>query len=147
MYLDGVAVPVTPSKIDVKIANQNKTLNLIDGSEINILNEAGLSKVSFPLLLPNVAYPFATGGQKAQYYLNHLERLKTSKQPFQWILNRSLPTGRTLFFTNMTVALEDYQITDDAGAGFDITVKVNLKQYKSYGTKTVKIQQIGRAHV
>ena len=140
MYLDGVAVPVTPSKIDVKIANQNKTLNLIDGSEINILNEAGLSKVSFSLLLPNVAYPFATGGQKAQYYLNHLERLKTSKQPFQWILNRSLPTGRTLFFTNMTVALEDYQITDDAGAGFDITVKVNLKQYKSYGTKTVKIQ-------
>ena len=66
MYLDGVAVPVTPSKIDVKIANQNKTLNLIDGSEINILNEAGLSKVSFSLLLPNVAYPFATGGQNQQ---------------------------------------------------------------------------------
>lgn len=147
MYLDGVAVPVTPSKIDVKVANQNETLNLIDGSEINILKEPGLSKISFSLLLPNVAYPFATGGQKAQYYLNHLERLKTGKQPFQWILNRSLPTGKTLFFTNLTVTLEDYQITDDAGTGFDITVKVNLKQYKSYGTKTVKLQDDNTATV
>ena len=36
MYMDGVAMPITPSKVEMKIANQNKTLNLIDGAEINI---------------------------------------------------------------------------------------------------------------
>lgn len=51
MYLDGVAMPITPSKVEVKIANQNSSLNLIDGTEINILKEPGLSKVSFELLL------------------------------------------------------------------------------------------------
>ena len=51
-----------------------------------------------------------------------------------------MPTGRRLFYTNLTVGMEDYQITDDAEEGFDITVTVSLKQYRHYGTKTVTIQ-------
>lgn len=141
MYLDGVLMPITPSKVKVKINNQNDTLTLINGDEINILKEPGLTDVSFDLLLPQVSYPFTNGGaQSADYYLSLFERLKTSKEPFQFILNRSMPTGRRLFYTNLTVGMEDYQITDDAEEGFDITVTVSLKQYRHYGTKTVTIQ-------
>lgn len=141
MYLDGVIMPITPSKVKVKINNQNETLTLINGEEINILKEAGLTDVSFDLLLPQVSYPFTNGGaQSADYYLSLFERLKTSKQPFQFILNRSMPSGKRLFYTNLTVGMEDYQITDDAEEGFDITVTVSLKQYRHYGTKTVTIQ-------
>ena len=99
-----------------------------------------MSKVSFELLLPYVSYPFAKGAQRADYYLSLFERLKTGKKSFQWILSRSMPKGKRLFDTNLTVGLEDYQITDDVDAGFDITVKINLKQWKSYGTKTVTIK-------
>ena len=141
MYLDGVAMPITPSKVKVKINNQNETLTLINGEEINILKAAGLTDVSFDLLLPQVSYPFTNGGaQPADYYLSLFERLKTSKEPFQWILNRSMPSGKRLFYTNLTVGMEDYQITDDAEEGFDITVTVSLKQYRHYGTKTVTVQ-------
>lgn len=141
MYLDGVLMPITPSKVKVKINNQNETLTLINGEEINILKAAGLSDVSFDLLLPQVPYPFTNGGaQPADYYLSLLERLKTAKEPFQWILNREKPNGSRLFYTNLTVGMEDYQITDDAEEGFDITVTVSLKQYRHYGTKTVTIQ-------
>lgn len=141
MYLGGVLMPITPSKVKMKINNQNETLTLINGEEINILKEPGLTDVSFDLLLPQVSYPFTNGGaQSADYYLSLFERLKTSKQPFQFILNRSMPTGRRLFYTNLTVGMEDYQITDDAEEGFDITVTVSLKQYRHYGTKTVTIQ-------
>ena len=121
MYLDGVLMPITPSKVKVKINNQNDTLTLINGEEINILKEPGLTDVSFDLLLPQVSYPFTNGGaQSADYYLSLFERLKTSKQPFQFILNRSMPSGRRLFYTNLTVGMEDYQITDDAEEGFDL---------------------------
>lgn len=141
MYLGGVLMPITPSKVKVKINNQNETLTLINGEEINILKEPGLTDVSFDLLLPQVSYPFTNGeAQSADYYLSLFERLKTSKQPFQWILNRSRPNGRVLFYTNLTVGMEDYQITDDAEEGFDISVTVSLKQYRHYGTKTVTIQ-------
>lgn len=141
MYLDGVLMPITPSKVKVKINNQNETLTLISGEEINILKAAGLTDVSFDLLLPQVPYPFTNGGaQPADYYLSLFERLKTAKEPFQWILNREKPNGSWLFYTNLTVGMEDYQITDDAEEGFDITVTVSLKQYRHYGTKTVTIQ-------
>lgn len=142
MYLDGVLMPITPSKVKVKINNQNETLTLISGEEINILKAAGLTDVSFDLLLPQVPYPFTNGGaQPADYYLSLFERLKTAKEPFQWILNREKPNGGMFFYTNLTVGMENYEITDDAGAGFDVKVKVNLKQYKAYGTKTVTIKQ------
>ena len=141
MYLGGVLMPITPSKVTVKINNQNKTMTLINGEEINILKAAGLSDVSFELLLPQVSYPFTNGGaQSASYYLSLFERLKTSKEPFQWILNRQRPNGGMFHYTNLTVGLETYEITDDAGEGFDMKVKINLKQYRAYGTKTVTVQ-------
>ena len=45
MYLDGVLMTITPSKVTVKINNQNKTMTLINGEEINILKAAALSAV------------------------------------------------------------------------------------------------------
>lgn len=144
MYLAGVLMPITPAKVKMKIGNQNQTLTLIGGEEINILRSAALTNVSFDLLLPQVPYPFTNGNpQSADYYLGLLERLKTSKKPFQWILNRQRPSGKPLFYTNLTVSLEDYQITDDVAEGFDLMVSVSLKQYRSYGTKTVSMQRAG----
>lgn len=138
MYLDGVLMPITPSKVTVKINNQNKTTTLINGAEINMLKTAGLTDISFELLLPQVAYPFAnSGAQNASYYLSLFERLKINKKPFQWILNRQKPNGGMFFYTNLTVSMENYEIVDDVENGFDVKVKVSLKQYKTYGTKTV----------
>jgi len=140
MYIGGILMPLTPSKVKVKINNQNKTLTLISGEEINLLKEAALTNVSFDLVLPQVPYPFTNGGaQSADYYLALFERLKKSKEPFQWILNRSRPDKGAFFYSNLTVGLEDYQIIDDAKEGIDIGVSVELKQFRAFGTKKVEI--------
>lgn len=143
MYLDGVLMPVTPSQVKVKINNQNKTMTLIGGEEINLLKSPSLSDISFSLLFPQVTYPFTNGtAQPADYYLSKLERLKNAKQPFQWLLSRVRPNGEILYDSNMSVCLEEYEMVDDAENGFDITVSVNLKQYRYYGTKTVQLQPV-----
>ena len=88
-YMDDMLLPVTPGAMTLKVANQNKTVTLINEGEINILKLPGLSKISFNALLPNRQYPFAqySGGfQDAQYYLSKLETLKTSCQPFQFFI-------------------------------------------------------------
>ena len=36
-YLDGVQLPVTPSKLETKIKNNNKTINLINEGDVNVL--------------------------------------------------------------------------------------------------------------
>ena len=141
-YLDKVLLPVAPEKLQLKINNNNKTLTLINNGEINILKDAKLTDISFEILLPNSKYPFAMykdGFKKPIYYLDKLEKLKISKKPFQFIVSRKMPTNAVLFDTNMQVSLEDYKITEEAKQGFDIKVSVNLKQYKQYSTKTMKI--------
>ena len=134
LYLDGVLFPVAPSKVTVKINNQNETVTLINEGEANILKAAGLSDVEFDLLLPNTEYPFALYPEKfrnAKFYLDKLEELKLQKKSFQYIMTRAFPNDKKLFHTNMTVSLEDYSIVDDVGEGFDTTVKIKLKQYLS----------------
>jgi LysM repeat protein len=150
MYLGEMLCPITPSKIDTKIKGQNKTLTLINDGEINILKSPGLTDVSFDLLLPNVEYPksiavYESEFKNAKYYLDELEKLKIEKKPFFYKVIRTFPNGTPLFDTEMKVSLEDYSIKEDAKQGFDVVVSVKLKQYKDYGTKTMKIDTTNTA--
>lgn len=141
-YIGKILCPVTPSQLQLKIGNNNKKVTLINEGQVNILKQAGLTDISFSLLLPNVKYPFATyksGFKNAKYFLDELEKLKVDRKPFQFIVTRLLPNGQMLFDTNMKVSLESYDIKEDAKQGFDVTVSVKLKQYKEYGTKVCNI--------
>lgn len=144
LYLGKMLMPITPSKIQMAIDNQNKTITLINDGEINLLKAAGLTTIKFTLLIPQVSYPFARYGGNgfigAENYLNYFEQLKTAKEPFQFIVSRCLPTGKLLFDTNITVSLEDYTITEEAKNGFDLEVSVTLKQYKHFATKTISVE-------
>lgn len=141
-YLDKCLLPVTPSKLEVKFSNANHTMTLINEGEINVLKQAGLTDVEFTCEIPQVNYPSAVykdGFRGADYFLEYFESLKSSRVPFQFIVCRRLPDSRKLFGTNLRVTLEDYKITEDAGNGFDLSVKIRLKQWRDYGTRTVNI--------
>lgn len=141
-YMDKMLLPITPSKINIKIKNQNKTFNLINDGEINILKSAGLSEIDFEATLPNVKYPFAvykSGFITANHFLNQLELLKTNKKPFQFIITRLFPNGKSLYSTNIKVSLEDYTIKEDSKQGLDVIVSIKLKQYKDFSTKTCNV--------
>lgn len=142
-YMDKTLLPVTPEKLQLKISNANKTVTLINEGEINILKKAGLTDIEFECAIPQVKHPYAVykaGFKGADYFLGQFEELKTSGAPFQFIVCRRLPGGGRLFNTNIKVSLEDYKITEAAGQGFDVKVKVKLKQWREYGTKTINIQ-------
>lgn len=143
VYLDKCLLPVTPEKIMLKVKNGNKTITLMNEGEVNVLKNAKLSEVEFTCELPNTkGYPFAVykGGYLAvDHFLSEFERLKSSKKPFQFIVAREKPDGKRFYSTNLKVSLEDYSIEESAKNGFDVKVKIKLKQYREYGTKTVKI--------
>ena len=58
-YLGNVLLPIPPSKLELKISNNNKTYDLINYSQINVLKNPGLSSLEFEVVLPNTKYPFA----------------------------------------------------------------------------------------
>ena len=142
-YLKSLLLPVAPSQLKISVNNNNSTYILIDEGQINILKKAKLTDIEFECLIPQVQYPFAiyTGGFRgASYFLDYFEKLKTDQAPFQFIVSRVMPNGKVLFSTNMKVSMEDYKITEAVKEGFDLTVKIKLKQYRDHSTKTCQVK-------
>ena len=142
-YLKKCLLPIAPEKLQVDINNANDTITLMNEGEINILKTAGLTDIEFECRIPQTQYPFAayqSGFKGASYFLDYFENLKVDKKPFQFIVSRTMPSGKVLFSTNIKVSLEDYKITEQASEGFDLIVKMKLKQYRDYGTKTINIR-------
>ncbi|WP_313803253.1 LysM domain-containing protein [Cytobacillus sp.] len=141
---DDLLFPIPPSKLDMKIKNNNTTITLINEGEVNLLKKAGLTEISFEVLLPNVKYPFAVypdGFQPATFYLDKLEKLKIERKPFHFIVSRLKTSGDLLFDNDIKVSLEEYTIKESAEQGFDVVVSIQLKQYREYGTKVVEIKK------
>jgi hypothetical protein len=155
VYLGQTRFPVTPSKLEMKIKGENKTATLINDGEINFLKLPGLTEISVDFLLPMYGYAWAEytdGFQAPDHYLSILEKLKTegikdpAKGTTQFIVSRMSPAGDFLFDTDIKVTVEDYSIKESADEGQDFTVSVKLKQWKDYGTKTVKVDMPTPAH-
>ena len=137
-FIGDVPLPVTPSKLQIKTKNQNKTINLINEGEVNLLKSPGLREITFNAMIPQVKYPFAyynLGFLNASFFLQHFEKLKADKKPFQFIVIRILPRGLPTFTTNIKVGFEDYTVLEDAKNGQDLLVNIKLKEYKNFGTK------------
>ncbi len=154
-YLDGVVLPITPSKLDIKYPNKNKTFELINGQEINIIKKNGLADITFSAMLPNSYYPFTNKVNnttlnpkdnknffKAEYYLSIIKKLKKEQKPFNFKVIRM--AGKTMLQdTNLKVTLEDFSISEEAKEGFDVVVKISLKEFFEIPKSNIKITEDG----
>lgn len=139
-------LPVTPSALNIRTPSKNTTVTLINDGEINILKEQGLREISFEFLLPQVKYPFSNysiSNYTATTFIPLLNELKKSKKPFQFIVTRMNPRGKVLFFTNITCQVEDFEYDEDADSlGLDVLCNITLKEWKYYGTKSIKLTNL-----
>ena len=145
-YMDSLLLPIAPSKVTIKVNNTNKTMELINGGEINFLRTPGLSLLSLQFSIPQVKYPFAQyvdGFQTADIFINKLKELKADKKTFKFNIFRTMPQGKILFNDALVVSIEDYTLTEDALDGFDITADVTLKVYPK--ENTIAYQTIKKA--
>jgi nucleoid-associated protein YgaU len=143
-YLDKILLPIAPAKMELKVNNKNKTMDLINQGEVNILKKAGLSDITFEARIPHNKYPFAIykdGFKDAKYFIEEIEKLKLNNKPFQFIVSRTSPRGTILFHTNIKVSLEEYSILEEAEDNSDITIPIKLKQYKDYASKKIVVSK------
>lgn len=144
-YIEKVAFPVTPSKYKLTINGNNKTVTLIDGSEINLIKPSGLSEISFDLRLPWLdGMPYADYKDEfhsADYYITLLKIWKTNKKPVKLKIIRQVDKRKQFEQLSMRVAIEDYEIKEDTEEGFDVIVTLKLKQCPAYGAQKVKVKK------
>ena len=136
VFLDDMELPIAPKQIQIKINGKNKTVTLVNESEINILKKAGLTNVSFQIRIPHNPLPFSNNLQPVSYYLNKLELMKVNQKPFQFTVVRP-----GMYNTNLTVSLEDYRINEDASNGAMTIIDVELKEFRDYGDIKSKIEE------
>ena len=142
MSLHGMLLPLMPGKIKFTYPGKNETVDLINGGEINLIKETGLTEVSFEFYIPQVRYPFAVYRdnvfQPATYYLDRLEEMKKMRSPFKLKIIRKLHDKTALFNTTLYVTLEKYEVEEDTDNGTDLLVSVELKQYREFGAQELK---------
>lgn len=144
LYIARTQFPVPPEKIEYTHNGKNETVTLIDGGEINLIKKFGLTDVKFDLLLPTVPYDFAVypngSFRDADYYTELIEYLAVCESFFQLDIYKEMPDGTQLKHFEMSVTLEKYKITEDAGEyGLDKILSLELKQFRNYGIKILQL--------
>lgn len=145
VYLGDILCPVAPEKITVNFANKCSVVSLADGGEINIPGGAALHEINFSLLLPNSKYPFAvykSGFKPAAFFLQKLKQMLDEKTPFQFIVVRRTEGGSVLGYSNIKCLLESFQVCEDAGCGYDVVVKIKLREYRNFAVKKLDINSV-----
>lgn len=137
---DVLTFPITPSELSIKVGSKNKVITLIGEGDINILKSPSLIEVEFEARFPMRKYPYSREVSSFEEYFNKFKELKEDKKSFRFIVARTTPNGSRTWDTNLLMALEDFELTEDADEGDDVLISFKLKQYKEYGVKTVKVE-------
>lgn len=127
--------PVTPSELSIKVGSKNKVVTLISEGDINILKSPSLIEIEFEARFPMRKYPYSRKVSGFKTYFDKLKELKEDKKPFNFIVERTTPNGKRTWDTELKVALEEFELKENADEGDDVLVEITLKQYKDYGVK------------
>jgi LysM repeat protein len=136
---DVLTFPITPAELSIKVGSKNKVVTLIGEGDINILKSPSLIEVEFEARFPMRKYPYSREVSSFEQYFNKFKELKEDKKSFRFIVARTTPNGTRTWDTNLLMALEDFELTEDADEGDDVLISFKLKQYKEYGVKTLKV--------
>lgn len=137
-YIGGLKLPVTPTELEIEVGNANKTLELINTGEINLIKFPKLTGYSFEFELP---FLNTTGGSgeviDAKSVLDHIEDLKKNKKVAKFIVIRNI-ANTTSFPLEQDVTVEDYTINESGEKFGRMTVSINLKQFRRYKTNHIR---------
>lgn len=139
-FKDGSEVltfPITPSKLSINVGSKNKVITLINEGDINILKSPSLIEVEFEAVFPMRKYPYSREVVSFETYFNMFKELKEKKKSFRFIVARTKPNGTRTWDTNLLVALEEFNLKEDADNGDDVVISFKLKQVKEYGVKVL----------
>lgn len=152
-FVGDLELPYAPSELTVTIGSNNKTVELINGSEINILKNPKLTRIKFEIELPRGRqYAFANKLISSKTYTDYFEKLMLTKSPAELVITRPNPflrgstglggTAEDFESTQLNVSLEGYELKESADNAYDVRVSLEFKEYVSYGTVKTVVKEI-----
>lgn len=135
-YLNDVLLPITPEKLTTKIGNGNKTMDLVNSGEINLIKFPRLTEYSFEFELShNInSVTYRASNKTPKEILDLLENAKKNKEILTFKVVRKMG-NTTRFDTDQKVTVESYDVVEDSDNNSDMVVSLELKQFRPYRTK------------
>jgi hypothetical protein len=133
-----VQLPVNPEQLNVKFAGKNKTTEIIQLGDVNILKDRALAEVSVESFFPYADWfpAIRTKGQfkSPEFYKDFFLGIQNSKDYCRFIVS-----GINL---NMLVSVESFEYTHKAGEEEDAYYKLSLKEYRVYSLGTAPLSTL-----
>lgn len=116
-------LPVPPVSYEIKKGNINKTVNINDVGEINLIGKPRLATITLSTFFPNKEYSFCqyTGFPKPYECVKLIENWRQSGKPIRLIITNTN--------INLPVAIEGFSYGERDGSG-DVYFSLELKEYK-----------------
>lgn len=132
---EGFNIPVLPEKIEINEDGDNKTYDIINLGEINILNKPKLRNISFESYFPKNNGPYVSSEHlfEPSFYISKIKMWREELKPIRVIL-----VGSPLEINDL-YSIESFKYEEHGGEVGDIYYSIELKKYKSYAAKKVKI--------
>lgn len=134
---EAIEFPVLPEKIEVSSSGDNKTYDISQHGEINVIKSAKLTEIAFESIFPANWFPGCNVAQPAlfapSHYIDKIEKWRREKQPMRLVL-----VGSTMNI-NLPVSVERFNWSESGGAVGDIAFQLSLKEYRFYAAKKVQV--------
>jgi nucleoid-associated protein YgaU len=136
-----IRLPVNPNEFSIKTKSSNKTTELVNLGEINIIKGIPLRDISFKSYLPNSSeYPWVVTKndfKHPKYYIDKFTEFKKNKKPVRFIIVRNNKNKLLNMKTNILVTVEDFSISEIVGSTGEWDYDINLKEYRVYSSQKI----------
>lgn len=138
-YIGSIKLPVTPQAIAVDYKGKNKTLDLLNGDELNVLNKPRLTSYKFDFYLPSTELPIVKGYIKPFDVVSAIEKMMQKKKVIPFIIIRHDKGLKSSIIRKATV--EDFNYKEDSKSGPGLMATITLKMYIPLKSKEYTVTQ------
>ncbi|AQR93516.1 LysM peptidoglycan-binding domain-containing protein [Clostridium saccharoperbutylacetonicum] len=151
MYLEingdeeGFLLPVLPEKIQIDEGGDNKSYNIVNLGEVNIINLPKLTKISFDSYFPLNRGPYVSSEKlyAPSVYIKKIQEWRKKCCKVRFIFTGS--TLDSVFNTSTEInnlfSIENFKYEEHGGEVGDIYYTLELKKYKNYAAKKIDIKK------
>jgi len=135
---EGFIIPYLPEKIELTEGGDNKTYNIINVGEVNVINLPKLTSISFESHFPLNGDSEIDSEELFNpiFYVNKINEWRSKLQKIRFIF-----TGGPLEINDL-FSIENFKYEEHGGEVGDIYYSLELKRYRPYSARKVIVQTV-----
>lgn len=124
---DKFKLPVTPESFEVKVAHNNKIVNIVSLGDINLLGKTGLRSITLSSFFPSQDYNFSKNADRMEpdEYVSKIESWRKGNDLVRFVIKDVI---------NIRCSIESFNWGMKDGTK-DIYYTITLKEYRTVSTK------------